>query len=190
MGSIRRSWASSYHSVPRRRSARIKCAFSSSRTTASPLVCGPSDDLRAKAVLGDQRLVEPGADLAFVRPGAFGHGADLGGVEVAERVVDVAERDDVVGADLARLRVQGLPQLPAHDLQLHRLDVRSELAASSRPRAAPARAAGRRRAASAASLGEVDARVGGRRRIATVAASGPSRSRRYRIAKRFGTSAR
>ena len=105
------------------------------------------DDLRAKAVLGDQRLAEPGADLAFVRPGAFGHGADLGGVEVAERVVDTAERDDVGRADLVRLRVQGLPELPARDLQLHRFDARSGLERRHPRRAALARAGGRRRAA-------------------------------------------
>ena len=74
-----------------------------------------------------KRLAEPGPDLAFVRPGAFGHGADLRGVEVAERVVDAAERDDVVRADLVRLRVQRLPELPAGDLQLHRFDARSGL---------------------------------------------------------------
>ena len=89
--------------------------------------------LRPEALLGDQALVEPGAERPLGHAGGRGDGLDRADVELGQGVVDVADGGDVAGLDGGGVSRQRRPQLAAHHLQLDRLDVRPELVAHRRP---------------------------------------------------------
>ena len=94
-----------------------------------PPLARPVEDLSPEPLLGDQVILEPRPDLPLPRPRRLGGLADGVVVEAGERIVDLAERDHVGELDrrVRRRRRQRAPELPAHDLQLHGLDVRPVL---------------------------------------------------------------
>ena len=56
-------------------------------------------DLSAESLFADEALVEPCSDHALADAGTCGHGNDLTDIELSERIVDIAEGNDVVELD-------------------------------------------------------------------------------------------
>ncbi len=81
--------------------------------------------LRPEPVRGDEALFEPVADRPFGLAGCRRDRLDLVGVEARQRVVGVGVLLDVRRGHCGGIGGQTRPQLTAHHLKLHRLDMRT-----------------------------------------------------------------